>query len=368
MNEYYNLNTRKVIKAAAVVLAVLLGVFITFKLSFYLAPFIIAFAISTLMEPIIRFLIFKLRIRRKIAALIALLFILVTFGLILTLVIIKLISEIKSIAFILPKYLSELYNNIIVLINKGTDMYQWLPDEITSNVGAIISNVSNSLMKIVNSIVGGAFATVISLPEALIFTLVTILSTYFLSSDRDRIYNFFKAQLPASWLRKVTSIKNDMFSALFGYIRAQLILMSITFTELFIGFSIIHIKYPLVLAFFISIIDALPIVGTGSILIPWSIYEFLIGNFRLGVSIIILYIIVLIIRQLIEPKILGHQIGVYPLLTLMSMYAGLKLLGFAGLILGPITFLLLKNIFSGLLKGRTIKEMLTGDTKTREKW
>ena len=268
------------------------------------------------------------------------------------------ISEIKTIAYLLPKYMADLYSNITVLVDKVNDMYQWMPEEVTGNIGNIISNLSNSLMSIANSVLTGAFATVISIPEALIFIIVTILSTYFLASDRDKIYNFFRTQLPDNWIRKISSIKNDMFSALFGYIKAQLILMTITFTELFIGLSLIRIKYALVLAFVVSIIDALPILGTGTVLIPWAIYEFLIGNIRLGISLIVLYIIVLIVRQLTEPKVLGHQIGVYPLLTLMSMYAGLKLIGFIGLILGPITFLLLKNIFSGILKGRTIKEII----------
>jgi len=240
----------------------------------------------------------------------------------------------------------------------GNDVYQWLPYEITSNIGNIISSVSNSLIKIANSIVSGAFSTVVLLPEVLVFTIVTILSTFFIASDREKIINFFKNQLPESWIKKIISIKEDMFNALFGYIRAQLILMSITFTELYIGLTIIGIRYTLLLAFLIAIIDALPVFGTGGILIPWAIYNFLTGDIKRGISLFVLYLIVLIIRQLIEPKILGHQIGVYPLLTLISMYVGLRLIGVFGLILGPITFLLLKNIFSGILKGRTLKEMI----------
>lgn len=361
MNDQYNNILRKVLKLVLITLSVFLGLFLLYKLSFYAAPFIIAFGISSLMEPIIRLLMKKLKLSRKAAAPISLLAILSSFGVILVLVIIKLIAEIRSISHILPKSISELYENISTLVSKGTDIYNWLPSEITDNIGSVISNISNSLVNLLNTILKGvfegAFATAISIPEALVFTIATILSTYFISSDRDKIYSFFKSQLPESWVNKFISIKNDMFSALFGYIRAQLILMSITFTELFIGFSFIHIKYALLLAFVISIVDALPILGTGGILIPWSIYELLNGNLRMAVSLVIIYVIVLIVRQLIEPKILGQQIGIHPLLTLIAMYAGLKLIGFAGLILGPVTVLVLKNIFSGMMKNKTLKDV-----------
>ena len=107
--------------------------------------------------------------------------------------------------------------------------------------------------------------------------------------------------MPEFILEKAISIKDDIFMAFFGYIRAQLILMSITFTELSIGFAIIGIKRFLLLALVISFIDAFPILGTGGVLMPWAIYEFLTRDFRMGISLIILYVIVLVIRQMIEP-------------------------------------------------------------------
>lgn len=358
MIEHFNATAIKILKMLLVFAAVLLGIFIVYRMSHYLAPFIVAFAIASLIEPIILLLIKKAGLKRKIAAPIVLLLVLSALVSLLVLLISKLINEIISFSYIAPKFFTDLYNNLTVLISKGTDFYEWLPPEISINLGSVISDLSSTFANIVKSIGKGAYATAVSIPEAIIFTLVTIVSTYFLTSDRERIFNFFKKQLPDEWIAKIISIKNDMFSALFGYVRAQLILMSITFTELFIGFSIIHIKYALLLAFIISIIDALPILGTGGILIPWSIYSFLTGNIRLGLSLISLYAVVLIVRQLTEPKVLGHQIGIYPLLTLIAMYSGLKLIGFGGLILGPITLLLLKNILSGILKNRTIKEML----------
>jgi len=359
MNRYLSPKAKRILKFLLTILIVLLCTYICFRLSTYFIPFIIAYILSLVIEPLIRFLTGKLKFKRKIAALVSLLLLLIVLVLVLSLIISKLITEIKSMALSLPKYFTEFYNNVIILSEKLMETYDWLPATITDNIGSIISNLSNTLMGILNSIVGGAFATAVSLPETLVFILITILATYFISSDKEKINDYIRSQLPESWLNKIITVKNDMFSAIFGYLKAYLIIMSITFVEIFIGLSIIRVRYSLLLALIISIIDILPILGTGTVLIPWSLYSFFTGHIRMGIAILILYVIVTIVRQLIEPKIISHQIGVYPLLTLMAMYAGLKLMGVLGLLLGPLTFLLLKNIFSGLFKNRSLKEIIS---------
>lgn len=358
MDQQTSKSILKVVKMTLFIAGILLFCVLAVKASVYLIPFILAFAISTLIEPIIRFLMKKVRMPRKFASAVTILFVLSTFGLIISLIISKLITELTSISRVFPRYVSDFYDNINRLLEKGNSVFSALPVEITTNIQAIIQDLLKSLSNSIGTFAKALVNTAVSLPEALIFTLVTILSTYFFASDRDRIYEYFKSHLPDSWTNRLLSIKDDLFSALFGYLRAQLILMTLTFTELFIGFSIIGVKYALVLAVTISIIDALPILGTGGVLIPWSIYQLLLGDFRLGISLFILYAIVLVVRQMTEPKVLSQQIGLHPLVTLTAMYTGLKLFGVLGLILGPITVLILKNILSGVFKSGMIKEFL----------
>ncbi|MCX7711847.1 MAG: sporulation integral membrane protein YtvI [Clostridia bacterium] len=363
MFEKSNINFKKILMLLLTVLGVIAGLFVAFKLSIFLAPFVIALIVSSLMEPIINFLTTKLRIPRRLAAAVTLLVFLGAFGSVIFLLVSRLITEIKDIYVMFPKYFTQVYDEVMVLINRALDIYHGLPKDVTYNIESftaelpskfnmegITENVSKSVMGILKGIS--------NIPQVLIFILVTILSTYFLASDRELVYGSIKSQLPDSWVGKLTSIKNDMFYAFFGYIKAQLILMTITFTELLIGFSIIGINYTILLAFLISIIDALPILGTGSVLIPWALYNFITGDIQMGLSLVILYGIVLVVRQMIEPKVLGQQIGIHPLLTLLAMYTGLNLLGVLGLILGPITLLLLKNVFLGILKGRSLKELI----------
>ncbi|WP_026073991.1 sporulation integral membrane protein YtvI [Acetivibrio cellulolyticus] len=333
-----------------------LGIFVFFNSILYIAPFLIAFALSSLVEPLIKFLIKKVRLNRKIATVFSLLLVLVIVGGLLALLISRIYQEALSLYDMMPQYSIEIYNNIRNYINKASDIYFKLPQEVTKNAEGMIADLTSTLSGIGSRFAKGVFNTAISIPQAIIFVIVTILSTYFMAADREKIYNYIKFNVPESWVDNVVSIKNDMFAALFGYIRAQLILMSITFVELSIGFGIIGVRQNLLLGLLVSIIDALPILGTGGVLIPWSIYNFITGDIRMGISLIILYGVVLVVRQMIEPKVLGQQIGLHPLVTLLSMYVGLRVFSFIGMIIGPITILLLKNILQGIFKKKSFKE------------
>jgi len=358
MNLKHKDKLKKIGIFAVILISVLAGVFFTFRLAYFLLPFLIAFALSSLMEPLLKFMSGKLHIKRKIAAPVVLLLLLAITVFLLIIIVLKLIAEFKSLISNAPELLSNIYSQFVEWSDRGIALFTWLPTEVTDNLGSVISNLSDTITNLGKTVLKGAYTTAISFPEALIFTIITVMATYFMSSDRDKISSVFHQHLPESWIKRILSIKRDMFSALFGYLRSALIIMSITFFELYLGFNIIDIKYPLLLAFLISIIDALPVLGTGGVLIPWALYSFVTNDIRMGASIFILYLVVLVIRQIIEPKVLGHQIGVYPLLTLLAMYAGLELIGFAGLILGPITFLLIRNILVAIYKNRTFKDII----------
>jgi len=359
MKQKYKESLKKIGIFAAVVISVTAGVFLSFRLAFFLMPFLIAFALSSLMEPLIRILNKKLHISRKVSAPIILLLMLAAIVTLVVLGVLRLIKEVRGLIVAAPGFLSDLYVKITDLMSDVSRHIDWLPAGITDNLGDILVNLSNTITNFGKTIVKGAYITATSLPEAIIFTIITLLATFFMSKDREYISSVLRRHLPDSWLHRIMTIKKDLFNAIFGYLKAALIMMIITFTELFIGFCIIGVSYPLLLAFIIAVIDALPILGTGGVLIPWSLYSFITGDIKMGISIIVLYIIVLVIRQTVEPKVVGTQIGMYPLLTLLAMYTGLKVAGFIGLILGPITFLLIRNILKMIYKNKPIKEIIS---------
>ncbi len=333
--------------------AVIAVTFVLLKLAVLFAPFLIAFILSTVMEPVIRFAGKRLHIGRKAAVPLVLLLMLAIPGYLSAMIISRLLYEVKGLVRILPTVLSGLYTQLRNLIDSVSGLQDW-PQELTGSLESLFTSLSSTISRLADMLFKGAYATAVSLPEVLIFILITIISTFFIASDRDFLTGLLHKQLPDRWIIKIRSVKNDMFSALFGYLKAAMILMAVTFFELFIGLSMIHVGYALLLAVVIAVIDALPIVGTGSILIPWSLFSYLSGNYRLGTSILILYIVTIIVRQMMEPKILSRQIGVHPLLALASMYIGLRLAGFAGFVLGPMVFLLIKSILRGIQRKKPL--------------
>ncbi len=333
---------------------VLAGIYILIKLSLFLAPFLIALLISSLMEPLIKLVMKKTKLSREAASLCSILAVLLSAGIILVFIISKLISEAYNIYVSLPEYYSKIHNSLNLIIDKLHGIHLLLPHELSVHINNLISDLSSTFVGALSSVIKIILDTAVSIPDVIVFIMVTILSTYFMASDRDKLVGIIYRTIPKSIMSRIHDIKNDMFSVLLCCIKVQAILMCITFAELSIGFSFIGIKSPILLSLIISSIDALPIFGTGIMLIPWSIYCFMAGELRLAVSILIIFTIVFIVRQLIEPKILSRQTGIHPLLTMIGMYIGLKLFGVIGLMLSPMILLMLKSIFTqGLAYGKS---------------
>lgn len=352
-------NIKLAIIAIGLFLATILGIFLIFKISIYLAPFIIAFVISTSIEPIVRSLMKHIKVSRKISAIITVLSVITIVMMILTLLTLRLYKEAVSLSQTLPLYANDLYQNIKKITERFLIFYTALPKEFTITLENMFKSSIQTLIYFLNFMVKSILGVAVLIPQAVIFLSATILSTYFFSSDRTKILNFVKDNLPRSWMEVLLAIKEDVFMTLWGYIKAQGILVIITFSQLFVGFLSIGIEHSILLASILSILDILPIVGPGSVMIPWAIYEFFVGNLTKSIMLLVLYGIILTVRQLIEPKILSRQIGLHPLITLMSLYIGFLMFGYLGLIMGPITVLVFKNIVSTvILKKRTLKEFI----------
>lgn len=349
---------------------IILAIFLLTRLWKYIVPFIIAYFFASIIEPVVKFIENKLRIPRKIGTVFSILFVLGIIGSIIGFLISRLIKEIKAVYLNLEinmDTITEFFNRIIDKVN---DIFIQLPDQITDLLSKGLQDFANNLQSILGKIVDWLQASIqaaMYLPQILIFIIVTLLATYFMSSDKNTIIRFLDVQIPTDWLDKTKSITKNVFTALFGWMRAQLILTSITFSELLAGFLIIGIDNALLLAIIISLVDVLPVLGAGTVLIPWSIINLILGNAKLGLSTALLYVIILFVRQLIEPKVLGKQIGVHPLFTLAGMYIGLKLWKVPGMFIGPLAIVSLKYIFEGILKADTFKQWVERNFKTKKK-
>lgn len=359
----YVLDKNKAKRFIITFICILAAVFIFFKSLEYVAPFIIAFIFSIMLEPLIRFLVRNLKFPRSIASVFGVIFLLVIFILLVSFLVAKIVNEARDLIIILPGVFTNIYNNVVNLSESGNTLISGLPVEVINFISDFLGNLVTYAGQLAKTIVTSAFSTAILLPGVLIFFLITTISTYFILNDKPKLNLYIKKQIPDTWYNKIMYVKNDVFSSLVKLIRAYIIIMSITFTELLIGFTIMNINYALLLSVLIAIVDILPVLGTGGVVIPWAIYSLVTGNLKLGLSLLLLYIIILIVRQIIEPKIVGTQIGVHPLITLIAMYVGLKLLGTAGLILGPITFLIIKSIMHVVYKDQSLKDLIFSKVK-----
>lgn len=250
-----------------------------------------------------------------------------------------LVSEITS----LTQNPQHLYAETIPFISRKLTAITDNPDmsRIFSSVfKAFQAQIIEMLTQLSTAILG--FAK--NIPSIFISVFAAIFTAFFLLKDdsflRDFFHDFFGERVCLRFLE----IKNSFLSITFSYLKAQLVIESIIFAVLFAGFFCLGVNYSLLLAFFTAIIDAVPVLGTGAVLIPMSVFYFFTGNISLGWGLLILYGVAILTRQLCEPKIIGSKLGIHPLLTVFSLYAGMRLFGIVGLILGPITAIFIKNL------------------------
>ena len=210
-----------------------------------------------------------------------------------------------------------------------TEFCLWLDGAVRSAVSRAVGKVSEHLSAFLMGLFSG-------LPAVFLFLIVLLMSCYFFSADDGRLRAGITAHLPG-WLRERLPRWQEAIGAFARrWLRAYLILMLITFTEMFIGLSVLRVPYAFLLAMAIAVVDFLPVFGSGTVLIPWAIVSFLSGNLHLGFGLAVLYGISLIVHEVCEPRLLGKSLGIHPLLSLFTMYAGLRLFGVGGMILAPV--------------------------------
>ena len=206
--------------------------------------------------------------------------------------------------------------------------------------GWVQAGIDRLVAAVGNALPNAAMAVAGWLPGALVFVTVLLLACYYFSADNGRLRAGLVARaeawLPPVWWDRATFAGRRLRGLLRRYFRAYLLLGFFTFLEVFIGLTVLGLRYAFLLAVLIAVIDFLPLLGTGVVLIPWGVIAMLLGEYRLGVGVLILYGVCTLLRQLMEPRLVGRGLGLHPLMSLLSMYAGLRLYGVAGMLLLPL--------------------------------
>lgn len=322
-----------------------------------LLPFIISWGVALTIVPVALKLTGGNEKRSKIVSVILLFILLFLVVMLFAVAFDRLIYEVHR----LMDRLSEDSENISELVGKALDFVESITDSLPFLDRLVGGEELTGLRERIDSLVGdviSGFVTHLStkiplwlgkliaaFPSFILFVIVTLISSFYFCLDLGGVHRGIKSVLPLWASKKLASLRRRATGTAVKYLRAYVLLLFMTFVELLVGFSILKVDYAFLLAALIAVIDFLPIFGVGSVLVPWAIVLLLSGNYYLGVGLLIVYGCTAVVRQVAEPKIVGGSLGIHPLLTLVSMYAGFKLFGFFGMILGPAAALAVKSIF-----------------------
>jgi len=310
-------------------------------------PFLLALLTARLMEPGVLFLMRKVHVRRAFAAVVCSIGILILISLLFSLAVNQLLSGIGTLARNLPDMMGQaghllsriqvaLYRFVIAAPVETQNMIQTAIDGATAAAEELPGTLSAMLLSFAADAATAA-------PRLFLFVLTYAISVLFISLSYPQVMSFLLRQIPAKWHERVRSLQQNLRQTLIKWLRAQLMLISVTFVLLTLSFLILRIPYGIFLAVLIALIDALPILGTGTVLIPWALLSFLGGDVQLAIGLGLTYALVSITHSVMEPRFVGNQLGLHPLATLMAMYLGYRLIGVVGMITFPLGFILLKQ-------------------------
>ncbi|MBE6618852.1 MAG: sporulation integral membrane protein YtvI [Ruminococcaceae bacterium] len=311
-----------------------------------LLPFVAAWLIALLLQPIVERAIKKLHVSKKSAGILVFFLVFIIASALIFLIFRRVYNELRLLNF----FISENYENIAakaVGLIKGilgrfrkTDIpesgyvYEMLLDTVRSSLGDLTVKITDAV---------GDFLAY--LPFFFFALIIFLMAAFYFCADFDGINKAIFKRVPKRIAPSWRALRNKVLTSALKYIKAYVILFLVTFAALMIGFIIMGEKYATLLAAGVAFLDILPVIGVGTVLIPWIIVLFVMGQVKKGIILSVVCLIVMIGRQILEPHIVGNQLGVHPLLTLVSVFAGYKIFGLLGFIIGPIAIVIIKNLY-----------------------
>lgn len=308
-------------------------------------PFLLAYLFAAVLQPVIRFCETRLRLPRRVTALLSVAALTALVGGGFFLLARRISEEGASLVTAAEEFLARLHEEP-EFAGKVIDRIDgWVPFvDLKEPLGAFVAGLDGKLTALLGrlaepftgSLLPALLSAAAFLPNALLFLIVFLLAAYYLAADYRGVHAAARSFLPPAAVKKVVAFRGTLGEALGSFVRAYGLLMLITFSELFSALLVMGVRYAFLIALGTAVIDILPVLGTGTVLIPWGIAELLLGNTGRGAALLVVYAVMTVIRQILEPRIVGKYIGLPPIAALFSMYLGLRLFGVAGLILFPI--------------------------------
>lgn len=351
---------RIIVNFILMLLGALFIIFAVPKLLKFFLPFVIAFVISSIANPLVRFMEKRIKIVRKHGSVI-----------IIILVMAAVVGLLYAAGAIIVHYAVSLYEDRFALYEQFSSalasvmkqlngVFDMLPEGIRNFLFGVQKDFTESMEGFLTGIELPSLATassyVLGAADILLISIITVLAAYFLIAERDNIGDILIRILPKSVVEYYNLLVSNIKKAVGGYFKAQFKIMLILTVIMFIGFEILGISYSFLVAFLIAFLDFLPVFGTGAVFWPWIAIDIIGGNYTQAIFLGVLYLICQLVRQILQPKMVGDSVGMNPLATLVFMFAGYRLGGIIGMIIGiPIGMALVSfyqiGAFDRLIRG-----------------
>ncbi|MBR5322638.1 MAG: sporulation integral membrane protein YtvI [Clostridia bacterium] len=323
-------------------------VFLFFKylLKLFL-PFIVAWIVALCIRPLAEILHNRTHISKKVISIFLVVLLLFIIGAFLFFVIDKLLFEFRGIVQYVNKN-SELWiSDILKYVNTVLAKIPFLKtfgseEEMLNSFGGVAKNILTDASANVPEMLTRVITI---LPNLLFVSLVLIMASYYFCADYEEINSYIFSRFSDKTKHNISRIRVKLKQAALRVLKGYLLTIGITFLQLYAGFLILKTEYAFTLALIVAVVDILPVIGVGTVLVPWGIVKILSGGYYQGFGLLIIFAVVSVVREILEPKIIGKSIGLHPLMTLLSMYIGLELCGFLGLISFPVLVIVLKTLF-----------------------
>lgn len=313
-----------------------------------LVPFIIAALVALLMEPAISLLTTRTRMSRSAAVALSMLAFFGSFGLLVTFAITRLVRELSELSLYLPRYVKPVQEFTTYTFERSKLLYFSLPPDVTLKFREGLGNMTGNLSNMAGSLAQFLIGLASALPGAVLGIIVALIAIYFFSKDRELIVRLWMNLIPSPWSDRSLQVIREVSRAFLSYIRAQAFLVSLTTVQAIAGLYIIGARYALTMGLLIGFFDVLPVLGPAAIILPWAVWSFISGNVAFGVKLVVLYLLLWLVRQTLEARVVAANLGLHPLAVLAVMYIGLNIIGVAGLFLGPLLLITFQSIYKAV--------------------
>ena len=327
----------------------ILFIYLGIRALIYFMPFVIGWFLAFIASPLVTWLEQRLKIVKKLGSAITIILVLGACVGVIYFAVSRIWAEIASLIQNFPEMYEDLEAGFMEIGVKGEQLFARLPQGVQNGWQAMMQNLDQTMGKLIGEMseptmeVAGSVAK--RIPSIFVATIVTFVSAYFFIAQREEIIIWAKKISPKPIVSRMTMVMDNLKYAVGGYFKAQFKIMAVVFLMLLAGFSLIGVHFSILLALGIAFLDFLPFFGTGTALIPWAVYKFLVGNYRMAIALLILYAVTQVVRQLIQPKLVGDSMGMNPLLTLVLLYIGYKLGSVLGMIFAVPIGMIVVNLY-----------------------